>query len=695
MSFPWKRAVPALALSVVAAAATASPAAAELRPEPRHVITLTNRRLVGAGTAGKDIVHAVIEMPLNHVGLVARRFALEDGPPPAEAFDDARAVLTYFDWEQSAPDWLWPWLEQEVLPRGLRVVHLGSVQPMLFAARGDIGRMERWTARFGLEWIDDGTDEPTRIDVDFGDPALTQWESRPWRGIRHMGPRNVADANRVWLSTRDRMAPGDVRAQVVTGPWGGLALDPWVMDRGSEDLDRRWYLDPFTFLREALGMQGVPVPDPVMLNGRRMLVLQVDGDGFESLSTVERGKLAAEVFEERVLKAHRLPFTVSVIVRSLIDDLEGEDTPAIEVARRIFALDNVEIASHTVLHPLLWQEPLLPDTPPQTVTWYDAIGGYEYDQAAEVTESVRFIDERLAPPGKRCEVLLWSGFADPPAKALRAASLLGIANLNGGVFRWDALTASAGFVWPLGREVEGSWQIYAGAANENDFEGFFDTMPGAFRHIDDTIENTGLREILTPADIYSHFYSAERPPRLAALDALIRRWAYEEETAPVFASTYARSALSALTQARVLRAGRGFALRDFGGCRSARIDDEPRFVDWAHSKGLLGARHKDGALHLHLAGPDADVVLRAEPLLHVHVEEANHVLADGALTPAGVRFVSEAVQDRHVTLAGFAPGGRATVALDGGEPLERAADEHGRLVLELPPGRTLVEVGAR
>jgi hypothetical protein len=77
MSFPWKRAVPALALSVGAAAATASPAAAELRPEPRHVITRTKRGLVGAGPGGKDIVDPVVEMPLNHVGLVGRRVALE------------------------------------------------------------------------------------------------------------------------------------------------------------------------------------------------------------------------------------------------------------------------------------------------------------------------------------------------------------------------------------------------------------------------------------------------------------------------------------------------------------------------------------------------------------------------------------------------------------------------------------------
>jgi len=667
-------------------------------PLKRHVLGLFD----GAGEHAylADAIHEVLEAPLNYLGVVVDRHDIRAGAPAPELLLRARAVLTFFHDEGAAPEWLWPWLENDVAAAGARVIHFGDWGPLVRPKNAfdeDPARLGRWLARFGLDFDDGFRRGPIGIDVAFRDLRLCAFESDPRVRAVHRGPRNRSRHNQVWVATRDAFEPGaEPRAQVVTGPWGGIALDPWTLSKGAENDERRWHLDPYAFFREALGLERAPVPQPAVLNGRRMFFMQVDGDGFESLSAVDPGQPCAKVFRDDVLARYALPFTVSVIVRGLTDDLlVAEPTPAMRLAREIFRMEHVEPASHGVLHPLRWRQKLRPDSPPRSVAWYPSLANYEYGPVAEVRESMRFIEERLLDAGRRCRIFLWTGDADPPEEALLEAERDGRLHMNGGLFRWDAWSDSAGFVSPWGRRIGRGLQVYAGAANENNFDGFFTTMPGAFRHIDTTIERTGSPRILKPADLYVHFYIAEKPARLASLHALVRRWAFVEETAPVFASTYVEAVRSAVGGCAVYETAEGWALRDFGACRTARIDGETREVDFARSRGLLGARRIHGALHLHLAAPDADVVLAAAPAPLPHIEQANHLLEEAALDPGGVRVRSKAFSRREIVFAGFPPGARIEVRLDG-VAAEGRADARGRVAVVLPePGSTLVEVRLR
>jgi hypothetical protein len=427
-----------------------------------------------------------------------------------------------------------------------------------------------------------------------------------------------------------------------------------------------------------------------------MWFLQVDGDGFESLSTVKPNTLAAEVMLDDVFLRYPLPYTVSIIVASLTHDYAVEKpTPRMELARRILNLPHVEPASHGVLHTLRWQAER--DAPGETkaLMSFLRLANYEYGTVAEVRDSIRFINERLLEPPRRCAVMLWTGSADPHEESIRAAVDAGSWNVNGGVFRWDAWSDSVGFVSPWSRRAGAMLQVYAGAANENDFDGFFDTMPGAFGHITTTIERTGSPRVLKPADVYAHFYSAESPARLKSIHDLIERWALREPTAPVHASTYAKAVHSAVFRARVLRRPDGWALRRFDDCRTARIDGETRDVDFSRSLGLLGARRVADSLYLHLAGPDAIVVLAAKPPARPHVAEANCLLEYAELTETGVAVTATAWNPRLVRFAGFPPRARLRLRLDDVER-EETADPQGELLVRLPaPGTTRVEAGLR
>lgn len=658
-------------------------------PEARRVLALFDGEGRNLRFDFEDPVHQVLEMPLNHLGMTVLRHDIRAGPPPGSALEGARAILTLFDNRGDCPAWLWPWLETNA--RGRRIVHVGDFGPLLRpAGKHDPARLAAWLEPLGLAYDDRYLEGPAGIEVAFRDERLCAFESTPRGKALHRGPRNLSGSNRPWVTTSLVVGDPDPRAPVVTGPWGGIALDPWAYDAGDDNEERRWHLDPFAFFREALGIEGFPAPHPSVVNGRRLFFLHVDGDGFESLSTVRPGALAAEVFRDEILLRHRLPFTVSVIVRSLTDDLRvSEPTREMEIARGILALENVEPASHGVLHPLRWELPL--DSPLARAAWYPGLANYSYGPVAEVRDSLDFINARLLR-GRRAALMLWTGSTNAPEEAVLECAKHGALNLNGGVFRWDAWYDSVSFVSPFARRVGSALQVYAGASNENDFEGFYRTMPGAFRHIDTTIERTGQGRILKPANLYVHFYIAEKPARLNPLRRLLRRWGEEEPTAPVFASFYVRAVLSALEACEVRRSGKGWLLRKFGDCPTARIDGPTPPIDWARSPGLFGARRIGDSLYLHLAGPDAEVSFDAGAGEAPHLEEANHPLTEMRRDANRIACVSGGLGPRLLVFAGFPPGAAVKVSIDGVAGAA-AADAQGRVRVDLPdPGSVALEV---
>ena len=76
-----------------------------------------------------------------------------------------------------------------------------------------------------------------------------------------------------------------------------------------------------------------------------------DGDGFANFSRLKAGQRSAEIIRDRILKKYPFPVTVSIIeaeLRGLIRTQRLEDAEPLQaLAREIFALPNVEIASHS------------------------------------------------------------------------------------------------------------------------------------------------------------------------------------------------------------------------------------------------------------------------------------------------------------------------------------------------------------
>ncbi len=705
----WRASVSAFVLGLLAALGVPAPAqSAAGQPSahraPRVVLALSDAS-EEEHLETEDPVSLLVAQPLQHLGYVVRRWPIERGLPPEALLDDAAAVLTWFGTRPVAPEagaWVRPWLLNDVLGRGLRLVLLGEPGPLERDAHGapDPAGWDSLVRALGMVETDAWNSDPALVEVEHTDPLRSALEApivqRVHRGVRADALPAGAEA---WVKTRAAADP-TVAAPVVTGPFGGLGLNPYVLSIGTDLGDRRWHVDLFAFLRAALGGEGRPAFDPCVVNGQRLFFVQVDGDGFESYSTVHAGQYAAEVFLDEVIDRYALPFTISVIAASVADSLtEDFDDPRIALARTILTRPNVEVASHGVLHPLKWNRPYTEDIAPRTVTWYGALRGYRFSPRNEVTASIPFIDRIVAGTGRRTTVMLWTGDAIPDAEVLAATRELGLANVNGGTYRWDAASDSVGYVRPLVRIEGDELQVFCGGPNENVYDGFFDRHPGAFRHLATSLERTGSPRILKPANVYVHFYAAERPERLRSIQDLIERFGVQEESAPVFASDWYGAAHDAFRTAElsVQRSERSALIlaRGFGRCRTLRFDDEVLDVDLVRSPGVLGARRIGRALYVHLAAvAEATVALEVAPPAAPHLVSANHIAQRAERDARGLAWDTESRAPRTARLAGFAPGAALEVVLDG-KRHNATADAEGRIELTAGPGSGRWEVRAR
>jgi hypothetical protein len=446
------------------------------------------------------------------------------------------------------------------------------------------------------------------------------FEAPPRAHARDLPPVKSDDASsrlRLEDAEKERWDP------VVVGPWGGVAFSPYVLQEGLNE-ERRWILDPFQFLTEALALQPIPAPDVTTESGRRIMTVHIDGDAFVSRS--ERGGLfTAEVILNEILRRYRLPHTVSVV--------EGEVGPEgpyakdsarfEEIARAIFALEHVEIASHTFSHPFEWQEaeqgsigPPLPFLP---------IPGYRFDLEREIKGSVEYINARLAPPNKRVKLLLWSGNCAPSPRAVALTEALGLLNVNGGgatrTRDYPSLTRGSAMGIP---KENGAYQVFAPVENENVFTNDWRGPFYGFRRAIETFELTDAPRRLGALSVYYHFYSGEKTAALVALKD-VYEWASKQETTPLFLSEYAKKVLS-FQKATLLRRVKDGAweLDRLGAIQTVRLPPAWGALDLDVSEGVAGVRELPQGRYVTLTAEGRAVLVPSTlPARRPHLSHAN------------------------------------------------------------------------
>ncbi|MDB5097161.1 MAG: hypothetical protein JWM80_1582 [Cyanobacteria bacterium RYN_339] len=653
---------------------------------PREVIVLCKPQ--DAFSINSAPPFPAIALVLNHLGLIPRFHDMAKGLPDAAASARARGVVAWLEAGDVAdPEALDAWLLARV-KADQPIALLSGVGVLTERADGAALPHHVWGPL--LEALDLGYDglveerpvgtlgyKPFKVpgaEASQSDAPHTFWDAKALPGAHAV------------LTLASGKQQSDV---LIQGKHGAVALSPeLVMEFNPVTYAARWRVDPFVLLGAALRTQNLPAPDPTTINGRRAFFAHIDGDGFNNASVQRKSLPSGRVILDEVLKRTPLPTTVSIVAGSTQGhaDLEG-------IAREIFALPNVEAASHTFTHPH--------DYVAQTATAGDSVVDdgsddpnarmkhVSLDPKHEVDDSLRFV-QTLCPPGKHPAAMLWSGRTNPSPGYLARAAACGVVNINGGDARLNRHFPSITALSSYGRDVGPYTQVHSAAANENLFTNLWTGPFDGLREVIGQFKFTDEPRRLAAVNIYYHFYAGERA---AGLKALLEcyRWAESQPLTPVFASSYARG-VEGFYSARIMPAGdAAWDVADMGTLRTLRFDHEARDPDLAASQNVAGfSRASGGRLFVHLSGPSAHLALAPAPAPHPHLQEANAPLASWESKAGRLAGTFEPTVAPRVVLSGFKPNQSLIVTGDFKGPAH--ADANGKLAVWAPLGQAKLEV---
>ncbi|WP_426370367.1 endo alpha-1,4 polygalactosaminidase [Pseudocolwellia sp. HL-MZ7] len=357
--------------------------------------------------------------------------------------------------------------------------------------------------------------------------------------LKHLPRYKITnDQNQAQLILEDEL--GNTSVALITAPWGAVALKPTVIQ--SIDLEKYfWTFEPFTFFDLVLQLPEVPVPDITTESGNRILTAHIDGDGFPSRAWMPDKPFSADVLLQRIFKKYTIPHTVSVIEAEIsADGLHPEHSDELEaIARETFKLPHVEIASHTYSHPFFWDDRV--DLGEKQYGDSLPIPGYTVDYDKEIFGSVDYINEKLAPKGKKVKMLLWSGVADPTENIIEKTLQYDLLNVNGGSTFVVNGEDSIAQVFPHLMWHENAVQVYAPVINENLYTNLWTENYSGYARVIETFELLGYPKRLKSISIYYHMYSGVYPSSVEALEK-IYDWTYTQESTPLYLSEYAERA---------------------------------------------------------------------------------------------------------------------------------------------------------
>ncbi len=555
-------------------------------------------------------------LPLNYLGYVCEYLNARHVLPSYPLTGRYAGIVVWLDRR--------PGSESSALAAWLRKQMVAGV-PIAILGEGEFLFSGNHARELGLEYAPP-TERTTRLHVVRRDP-LVGFEMPPALDRQEFFPLHVATGTALLTVANGH---GEQQDAVALTQWGGFALNPQVIgelpavhEANGENL--RWIINPRAFLKRALKRPDMPVPDVTTESGRRLLMVHMDGDGFANKGEFPGFPYAAEVLYEQILKKYALPETISVIqgevaqngmYPALSADLE-------KIARKIFALPQVEIASHSFSHPFSWEAATRnpKDTGPKNDGYRLAIPNYAFDLRTEIPGSISYIESRLAPPGKKVKVFLWTGDCNVGSAALALARQSGVVSMNGGDTTMTRSAPSLTLVAPLGLRKNGLFQTYAPNQNENVYTNDWLGPFYGYERVIETFELTDSPNRLKPIDIYFHTYSASKPASLKALDKVLQ-WARQQETMPIYVSEYVRK-VSDFNHMAVARTRDGWLVRGNGAVRELRAPLDLGQPDLTTSTMLAGFNRHGQSQYLHIAGDETRIGFRNSPPASPFLVSAN------------------------------------------------------------------------
>ena len=378
--------------------------------------------------------------------------------------------------------------------------------------------------------------------------------------------------------------------------WGGYALSDYVTYNFNNN--QLWVIDPFSFFKEVLELEDIPVPDTTTQNGRRLLFSHIDGDA--SMNRVESNPRIYSIgmVYEKILKKYAIPQSVSIVEAEISPiGIYPKDSPALEkIAQKIYELDHVEAATHTFTHPFYWGEIQDDDLDEK---YRLKVNGYDFSLDREIVGSLDYINSRLMPEGKSMtNTVYWTGDCSPTEEVLEYVYKNNILNINGGLTVITNDKPWLALVSPLGIKRGEYHQIYTGAENENVYTNHFTGPFWGYKKVIQTFQLTDKPRRLKPIDIYYHFYAASKIASLTALEDVFE-WALSQETMPIYTSEYIPKVME-FYDLSMFKTREGWHFKGMKELKTLRLDESLNSIDYKASSGVLGERREGTQRYVHL-----------------------------------------------------------------------------------------------
>ena len=531
---------------------------------------------------------------------------------------------------------------------------------------------------------------PQQVELRTVDKSMMDFEAKTTAHPAEVQDTRAPDGAQVYLSVTSRDAAANVIQfdPVYTCSWGGALLDPYATFQVSAD-DQASLFNPFAFLEKLFPPASLPAPDTSTRNGRRIFYSHIDGDGFQVLTKFAGQQVCGEIVRDEILKKYPFPVTVSLIeanIMGLEDGQKASDRERLEpVARDIFQMPNIQAASHSYSHPYVWidnDEEYIPQYESRQMVLRKGFEVKRIDAEREVAGSVAYVNS-LCPPGKRAEIMLWSGNCRPSPEALRVCDRLGIENMNGGgapVTRRHPFLAN---VEPRTMQWDGELQIYG--AHQNEFvytKNWRGPFYGGFAQVIESFDLTEKPRRLKPVNIYYHFYSTATEGAMAALKK-VHDWSLAQPLHSVTAREYAAISRDS-HRLRIFTAGpQRFVIAGNGSQRTFRLPARGPLPDLAASSGITGWVQEGNALYIHTDGrPCVTLALAENPAVPLYLESSQGAVTWHRRESAELDLTITELRPTHtLVLAGARGDGWVLTVND--SPVKLAADASGRLVIPL------------
>ncbi|MGC9350759.1 MAG: hypothetical protein ACP5D3_02110, partial [Sulfurovum sp.] len=440
------------------------------QPVKREIFTLIDEQ---NADRMESLAHQYGALPLEYLGFIQKLHNIYDGLPDPDEMQQYAGVVVWLTVDYTKPAELISWVK-ELTKRGVPIVFAGS-----FGFD---------TSRFFLQQLGinsyDGTLKAAK-EIIHKDPMLDYEINTPTShsNFYYKAPKGSKNL----LTLRD--AKGITTTTAAITPWGGYAIDDsFMMEIDKENI---WVIDPFKFFKEALRLKKFPVPDPTTENGSRLFFTHIDGDGIAYKVEYNPELVSGDIIYSEILKKYKFPHSVSIIGAEVLPNglYPKESQRFLDISAKMYALENVEPATHTFSHPFYWGE----IKNGNLVEKYRLkLPDYNFSLDYELSGMLDYINDNLLSKNgnKKAQTVYWTGDCAPRENALAYIYKHKILAINGGDTTISKTHPWLTCIAPFGLKRGEYYQIYAGAQNENVFTHNWLGPYWGFKRVTQTFELT-------------------------------------------------------------------------------------------------------------------------------------------------------------------------------------------------------------